>query len=668
MALVGYDPGFALQCVRSWWTHPDIVAYDNMADDQYQSFSGKHRKLSTEVELNSAGQVFAAQLGLPGQAYRISSRFDATPATPAYFDFTGGTHGGANYEATLGWDFALPRFRPIATGAFQWAGLCDYQDQGGGTAFGTGIGSFTTAQDFKINPRVDTNGGTPNLYRVINGLLFSYPASGVLSGAVTAPGSGYVSNGLAGTALQPKLTITGGGGTGATGHVVIGTGAQAGQIVGIVIDTPGEGYTSNPTLTITTTGAGSGATATGAYGTYPFFGAVDFNFFVSTGFPKDAIYTAASEPKVRACVQGMLPSYYGFASVDASSYSIALAADNAWHTTANVTWGTGGILTYLTTTVDKKVGAINGSTPNASSATHFMPAPLGGLRGGHRQGRQLRRRVQRAEPGEHLRRGPLRPRHALQQLGGSVTYEVIEGDCLEVMRGLPDCSVDLIVTSPPYAKQRKTTYGGIEPDAYVDWFLPIPTLTAFATLNGVPLSPGPLLSVLGGEIVMTEVGGFNKSSIVCAGSDRRAILAMQPWTLVEVVQDGVGTIAYGYVIAPRQQVSDNGDSTITLELEPLVRDAMRRRLHRGWQVQGKLSVVAYRLGTFAPGWSGGYRGRGRRRTSRSPSPRTTAPRSRRSSPSPRSSGRAPGWAWTRTTCRRGCWRWGSSGTRRTSRW
>jgi hypothetical protein len=40
-----------------------------------------------------------------------------------------------------------------------------------------------------------------------------------------------------------------------------------------------------------------------------------------------------------------------------------------------------------------------------------------------------------------------------------------------------------------------------------------PTLTAFATLNGVPLSPGPLLSVLGGEIVMTEVGGFNKSSI-----------------------------------------------------------------------------------------------------------------------------------------------------------
>jgi site-specific DNA-methyltransferase (adenine-specific) len=34
-------------------------------------------------------------------------------------------------------------------------------------------------------------------------------------------------------------------------------------------------------------------------------------------------------------------------------------------------------------------------------------------------------------------------------------------------------SVNLIVTSPPYADQRKNTYGGIAPDEYVDWFLPI---------------------------------------------------------------------------------------------------------------------------------------------------------------------------------------------------
>lgn len=38
---------------------------------------------------------------------------------------------------------------------------------------------------------------------------------------------------------------------------------------------------------------------------------------------------------------------------------------------------------------------------------------------------------------------------------------------------MADDSVDLIVTSPPYADQRKNTYGGIHPDDYVKWFLPI---------------------------------------------------------------------------------------------------------------------------------------------------------------------------------------------------
>ncbi len=38
---------------------------------------------------------------------------------------------------------------------------------------------------------------------------------------------------------------------------------------------------------------------------------------------------------------------------------------------------------------------------------------------------------------------------------------------------MPQDSVDLIVTSPPYADSRKNTYGGISPDEYVEWFLPV---------------------------------------------------------------------------------------------------------------------------------------------------------------------------------------------------
>jgi site-specific DNA-methyltransferase (adenine-specific) len=54
-----------------------------------------------------------------------------------------------------------------------------------------------------------------------------------------------------------------------------------------------------------------------------------------------------------------------------------------------------------------------------------------------------------------------------------ITTKVYHGDSKDQLKLLPDNSVDLIVTSPPYTDQRKSTYGGIHPDRYVDWFIPI---------------------------------------------------------------------------------------------------------------------------------------------------------------------------------------------------
>jgi len=51
--------------------------------------------------------------------------------------------------------------------------------------------------------------------------------------------------------------------------------------------------------------------------------------------------------------------------------------------------------------------------------------------------------------------------------------KIYEGDASEILKGVPAGVVDLIVTSPPYADQRKKTYGGIHPDRYVEWFMPI---------------------------------------------------------------------------------------------------------------------------------------------------------------------------------------------------
>ncbi len=54
-----------------------------------------------------------------------------------------------------------------------------------------------------------------------------------------------------------------------------------------------------------------------------------------------------------------------------------------------------------------------------------------------------------------------------------VSSKIIAGDCKVELAKIYDNSIDLIFTSPPYADSRKNTYGGISPDEYVGWFLPV---------------------------------------------------------------------------------------------------------------------------------------------------------------------------------------------------
>lgn len=46
------------------------------------------------------------------------------------------------------------------------------------------------------------------------------------------------------------------------------------------------------------------------------------------------------------------------------------------------------------------------------------------------------------------------------------------GDSLELLKELPDGSVNLVVTSPPYALHFKKEYGNADKHEYVQWFLP----------------------------------------------------------------------------------------------------------------------------------------------------------------------------------------------------
>ena len=100
----------------------------------------------------------------------------------------------------------------------------------------------------------------PYRFRVLNAAhdrffnLQIYQASSIVSSiTVNNPGSGYTSD--------PVVTITGGGGTGATAAATIDPGT--GTVTAIDILTTGSGYTAAPTVTITG-GGGTGATATAA--------------------------------------------------------------------------------------------------------------------------------------------------------------------------------------------------------------------------------------------------------------------------------------------------------------------------------------------------------------------------------------------------------------------
>ena len=55
----------------------------------------------------------------------------------------------------------------------------------------------------------------------------------------------------------------------------------------------------------------------------------------------------------------------------------------------------------------------------------------------------------------------------------TIENSIIHGDCLNVMAEIPSNSIDLVVTSPPYAEKRKNSYGGISADKYAQWMLDV---------------------------------------------------------------------------------------------------------------------------------------------------------------------------------------------------
>lgn len=82
------------------------------------------------------------------------------------------------------------------------------------------------------------------------------------------------------------------------------------------------------------------------------------------------------------------------------------------------------------------------------------------------------RKITRYETTQEKRGARLREVFNGARLSVPLTDAIIEGDALQELKRTPAGYVDLIVTSPPYADNRKRTYGGMHPDQYVSWFSP----------------------------------------------------------------------------------------------------------------------------------------------------------------------------------------------------
>lgn len=87
-------------------------------------------------------------------------------------------------------------------------------------------------------------GNPANLQRLVSAVVTGTSGT-ITAGTVTNPGYGYVNS--SGAITAPDVTITGGGGTGATASATIDS---VGAVTGITILTPGTGYTTVPTITI----------------------------------------------------------------------------------------------------------------------------------------------------------------------------------------------------------------------------------------------------------------------------------------------------------------------------------------------------------------------------------------------------------------------------------
>lgn len=70
----------------------------------------------------------------------------------------------------------------------------------------------------------------------------------------------------------------------------------------------------------------------------------------------------------------------------------------------------------------------------------------------------------------HLDRSGVKETQGEQEM---LKDHIYHANCLDILKKADENEIDFIMTSPPYADNRRGTYEGVKIEEYVDWFLPI---------------------------------------------------------------------------------------------------------------------------------------------------------------------------------------------------
>ncbi len=200
------------------------------------------------------------------------------------------TAGNAGVQATANATVGNPGVQATATAALGSGGTAG---QVASIAVGNGGTTYRAAPAVTLTGGGGT-GATAHAVLtngVVTSVVVDAPGTGYTSAptvTLAAPPTGQVTGLVIGNGGQdyvsaPTVTFTGGGGTGAAAHAVLGTGGAVAQIV---VDNPGSGYTAAPSVTL---GAPPPGEITGIAltnpGSYPAGTAVTMTIADSNGGP-----------------------------------------------------------------------------------------------------------------------------------------------------------------------------------------------------------------------------------------------------------------------------------------------------------------------------------------------------------------------------------------------